>query len=61
MMTKDEIKKCLSYDIGLKQDALNLIIEQEKEIERLKTEYGKLQIIAEILARVVRDLNNKIS
>lgn len=60
-MTKDEIKKGLSYDIGLKQDALNLIIEQEKEIERLKTEYGKLQIIAEILARVVRDLNNKIS
>lgn len=60
-MTKDEIKKSLNYDVGLKQDTLNLITEQEKEIERLKTEYGKLQIIAEILARVVRDLNREIS
>lgn len=59
-MTKDEIKKGLNYDIGLKQDALNLIIEQEKEIERLKTEYGKLQIIAEILARVLMNLNHEI-
>lgn len=29
------------------------------EIERLKSEYGKLQIIAEILARVVRGLNRE--
>lgn len=59
-MTKDEIKKGLNYDIDLNQEALNLIIEQEKEIERLKTEYGKLQIIAEILARVLMNLNHEI-
>lgn len=74
-MTKDEIKKaleccekyayckdcpCYTYcGHELHKGALALIIEQEKEIERLKSEYEKLQIIAEILARVVRGLNRE--
>lgn len=30
--------ECIGCEVGLKQDALNLIAEQEKEIERLKAE-----------------------
>lgn len=41
------------------KDALNLIIEQEKEIKRLKAEFKQLETNAEILARGVRDLNHE--
>lgn len=41
------------------KDALNLINEQEKEIERLKAEFKQLEANAEILARGVRDLNHE--
>lgn len=36
----DNFSKCV---VRLKEDARNLIIEQEKEIERLKDDYAKLQ------------------
>ena len=45
----------------LKTDALNLIIEQEKEIEQLKVEFKQLETNAEILARGVRDLNHELT
>ena len=41
------------------KDALNLITEQEKKIERLKDEFKQLETNAEILARGVRDLNHE--
>ena len=47
---------CTRY---LCKDALNLIAEQEKEIERLKAEFKQLETNAEILARGVRDLNHE--
>ena len=34
--------ECIGCEVGLKQDALNLIAEQEKEIERLKKAVEKL-------------------
>lgn len=40
----------------LKLDACEVIIEQEKEIDRLKVEFKQLQNNAEKLARGVRDL-----
>lgn len=43
----------------LKTDALNLIIEQENEIEKLKNEFKQLETNAEILARGVRDMNHE--
>lgn len=46
-------------EVGLKQDALTLITEQEKEIEQLKAEFKQLETNAEILARGVRDLNHE--
>lgn len=48
--------ECIGCEVGLKQDALNLITEQEKEIEQLKVEYEKLQTNEEILAKGIRDL-----
>lgn len=52
----DNVRNC--HD-KLQADALNLIIEQEKEIERLKAEFKQLETNAEILARGVRDLNHE--
>ena len=49
-------KQCIGKT---QQDALALTIEQEKEIERLKTEFKQLETNAEILARGVRDLNHE--
>lgn len=46
-------------EVGLKQDALTLITEQEKEITQLKAEFKQLETNAEILARGVRDLNHE--
>ena len=46
------------YD-RLKLDARSLIIEQEKEIEKLKAELKQLKTNSEILARGVRDLNHE--
>lgn len=43
----------------LYKDALNLITEQEKEIERLKDEFKQLETNSKILARGVRDLNHE--
>ena len=51
--------ECIGCEVGLKQDVLNLIAEQEKEIERLKAEFKQLETNAEILARGVRDLNHE--
>ena len=36
--------ECIGCEVCLKQDALNLIIEQDKEIERLKEEVKQAQI-----------------
>ena len=36
--------ECIGCEVCLKQDALNLITEQEKEIERLKEEVKQAQI-----------------
>ncbi len=52
----DDVTNCCDK---LKTDALNLIIEQEKEIERLKAEFKQLETNAEILAWGVRDLNHE--
>lgn len=52
----DNVRNC--HD-KLQADALNLITEQEKEIERLKAEFKQLETNAEILARGVRDLNHE--
>lgn len=52
----DNFSKCV---VRLKEDARSLIIEQEKEIERLKAEFKQLETNAEILARGVRDLNHE--
>lgn len=52
----DDVRNC---NDKLKTDALNLIIEQAKEIERLKAEFKQLETNAEILARGVRDLNDE--
>ena len=41
------------------QEMIDQIIEQGKEIERLKVEFKQLQNNAEILARGVRDLNHE--
>lgn len=46
-------------EVGLKQDALTLITEQEKEITQLKAEFKQLETNAEILARGVRDMNHE--
>ncbi len=64
LCTNDEdCEKCPYCDTGctrkLRKDSFVLIIEQEKEIERLKSEYEQLQTNAEILARGVRDLNHE--
>lgn len=52
----DDVRNC---NDKLKTDARELIIKQEQEIARLKSEYEKLQTNAEILARGVRDLNHE--
>lgn len=52
----DNFGKCV---VRLNEDALSLIIEQEKEIEQLKAEFKQLETNAEILARGVRDLNHE--
>lgn len=52
----DDVRNC---NYKLKTDARELIIKQEQEIARLKSEYEKLQTNAEILARGVRDLNHE--
>lgn len=52
----DSVRNC--HD-KLQADALNLIIEQEKEIAQLKAEFKQLETNAEILARGVRDLNHE--
>ena len=50
---------CANCDNTLHTDALKLIIEQDKEIERSKAEFKQLETNAEILARGVRDLNHE--
>lgn len=52
----DDVRNC---NDKLKTDALNLIIEQEQEIDKLKAEFKQLETNAEILARGVRDLNDE--
>lgn len=52
----DNFGKCV---VRLKEDARSLIIEQEKEIEKLKNEFKQLETNAEILARGVRDMNHE--
>lgn len=42
-----------------KQEMIDQIIEQGKEVERLKAEFKRLETNAEILARGVRDLNHE--
>lgn len=54
--TYNDINGCYNK---IKTDALNLIIEQEKEITQLKAELKQLETNAEILARGVRDLNHE--
>lgn len=46
-------------EVGLKQDAYNLITKQEKKIVQLKDELKQLKTNSEILARGVRDLNHE--
>lgn len=41
------------------QEMIDQIIEQGKEVERLKAEFKRLETNAEILARGVRDLNHE--
>ena len=50
---------CPGCNDTLCKDALNLITEQEKEIEKLKAELKQLKTNAEILARGVRDLDHE--
>lgn len=56
-------KPALLMFAGVKvEEAIKRVAEYDglnAEIERLKSEYGKLQVIAEILARVVRGLNRE--
>lgn len=46
-------------EVGLKQDAHNLITKQEKKIVQLKDELKQLKTNSKILARGVRDLNHE--
>ena len=50
---------CTNCDATLHTDAIKLITEQEKEIERLKSEFKQLETNAEILASGIRDLNHE--
>lgn len=52
----DNFGKCV---VKLKEDARELIIKQEQEIEKLKAEFKQLETNAEILARGVRDMNHE--
>ena len=49
--------ECIGCEVGLKQDALKLIIEQEKEIERLK---GAVEKLTEMLNKTNEPKTNVI-